>query len=121
MLAPSRAKHRAIGVTAGVAAGAGLACVLPANQLLDLTIAIVRIFCMVAFQNYALAVAVRTLPIVIGALAFDQESMAMGIAAGLVRLENIYIGVIIALAGTTLFWATLARTESKGSSSQNVA
>jgi uncharacterized membrane protein YccC len=48
---------------------------------------------------------------VIGALAFDHESVAMGIAAGLVRLENIYIGVVIAVAGMTLFWATLPETE----------
>ena len=47
----------------------------------------------------------------IGALAFDHESVAMGIAAGLVRLEKIYIGLIMGLAGMALFWATLPRTE----------
>ena len=56
----------------------------------------------------------------LGALAFDHGSVAMGIAAGLVRLENIYIGVIIA-PPRTRFWATLAKTEPEGTGSQNAA
>jgi len=105
----TRAKDRATGATIGVAGGIGLAIVLPPSPLLDAVIALVLLFGMVAFRDYALGVATRTLLVMISALALDHQSVAAGIATGLVRLENIYIGIAIALAGLMFLWPTLPR------------
>jgi hypothetical protein len=110
----TRAKDRATGATIGVAGGIGLAIVLPPSPLLDAVIALVLLFGMVAFRDYALGVATRTLLVIISALALDHQSVAAGIATGLVRLENIYIGIAIALAGLMFLWPTLPKEAHKG-------
>jgi uncharacterized membrane protein YccC len=117
----TRAKDRAIGVTIGVAAGVGLAVVLPPNRLLDAVIALVLLFCMVAFRNYALGVATRTLLVMMSALVLDHQNVAAGIATGLVRMENIYIGIGIAVSGLLFLWSALPKeAQSQPASEANV-
>jgi Fusaric acid resistance protein-like len=103
-LSLARATQRAGGVTLGVVVGALLLHGLPYLPVLYAVMAVLLIFLMLAFTNYALGVAVRSMLAVIGGLAFAHAGVAAGVATGWVRVENIYVGIGIGVLGRLVLW-----------------
>lgn len=103
-LSLARATQRAVGVTLGVAVGALLVHGIPYLPVLYAVMAVLLIFLMIAFTNYALGVAVRSMLAVIGGLAFAHVGVAAGVATGWVRVENIYVGIGIGVLGRLALW-----------------